>query len=43
METAKRFQPGETIFKQDEVGNALFVIREGQVEIVKKRLRAKFF
>ncbi|MBC7533682.1 MAG: cyclic nucleotide-binding domain-containing protein [Oligoflexus sp.] len=36
METAQSFQPGEIIFKQDEVGNALFVIREGQVEIVKK-------
>ncbi|MES2744828.1 MAG: cyclic nucleotide-binding domain-containing protein [Bdellovibrionota bacterium] len=36
METMKSFAAGETIFKQDELGNALFVIREGQVEIVKK-------
>lgn len=36
METMKSFAAGETIFKQDEVGNALYFIREGQVEIVKK-------
>lgn len=36
METMKSFQAGETIFKQDELGNSLFFIREGQVEIVKK-------
>lgn len=36
METMKSFQAGDTILKQDEVGNSLFFIREGQVEIVKK-------
>ncbi len=36
METMKSFAAGETIFKQGEVGNSLFVIREGQVEIIKK-------
>jgi CRP-like cAMP-binding protein len=36
METTKSYAAGETIFQQGEIGNALFVIREGQVEIVKK-------
>lgn len=35
METLKSFQPGEIIFKQDEPGDALFVIKEGSVEIFK--------
>lgn len=39
----KSFAAGETIFKQGEVGNALFVIREGQVEIVKKTESGEVF
>lgn len=36
METMKSFAAGELIFKQGELGNSLFLILEGQVEIVKK-------
>lgn len=43
METTKSYAPGETIFQQGEVGNALFVIREGQVEIVKKTEAGEIF
>ncbi|RYZ55656.1 MAG: cyclic nucleotide-binding domain-containing protein [Proteobacteria bacterium] len=43
METLKHFQPGEIIFRQNEVGNALFVVREGQVEIVKKTDQGEVF
>ena len=43
METVKRFQAGEIILLQGEVGNSLFVIREGQVEIVKKTARGEVF
>ncbi len=36
METLKRFQAGDIIFKQNDAGDALLLIQEGQVEIVKK-------
>ena len=43
METMKSFAVGDMIFKQGEVGDALFVIREGQVEIVKKTESGEVF
>lgn len=36
MESLKTYGPGEVIFKQDEPGDALFVIKEGSVEIFKE-------
>jgi len=30
----KMYQPGETIFRQGEVGDCMYVIQEGQVEVV---------
>ena len=43
MEVTKSYQTGDIIFKQDEIGNAMFLIQQGQVEIVKKSPQGELF